>query len=202
MAGSDTTSVTVIWAMAQLLRNPEKRAKARAEIEQVIGGQNDEVLLKESDISKLTYLQAIIKETFRLHPADPLLVPHRAEEDVEINGYVVPKDSNILVNVWATGRDSEAWSDRPDEFVPERFLESRIDARGQHFGLIPFGSGRRMCPGQPLAHRMVHLMVAALIRNFEWKLEEGMKPEDIDMNEKFGLAVQKAVPLKAIPIQI
>lgn len=121
---------------------------------------------------------------------------------MEINGYIVPKDSNILVNVWASGRDSEAWSDRPDEFVPERFLESRIDARGQHFELIPFGSGRRMCPGQSLAHRMVHLMVAALICNFEWKLEEGMKPEDIDMNEKFGLAVQKAVPLKAVPIQI
>lgn len=201
MAGSDTTSVTVHWAMAQLLRNPEKRAKARSELEQVIG-QKDEVLLKESDISRLPYLQAVIKETFRLHPADPLLVPHRAEEDVEINGYIVPKDTNILVNVWASGRDSEAWSDRPDEFIPERFLGSGIDARGQHFQLLPFGSGRRMCPGQPLAHRMVHLMVAALIRNFEWKLPEGMKPEDIDMDEKFGLAVQKAVPLKAIPIQI
>ena len=198
MAGSETTSVTVIWAMAELLRNPEKMAKAKAELHEVIGRKET---IKESDISKLPYLQAVLKETFRLHPADPLLVPHKAEEDVEINGYIVPKNANILINVWASGRDSDTWSN-PDVFVPERFLQSEIDARGQHFQLIPFGSGRRMCPGQPLAHRMVHLMVAAMIHYFEWKLEEGMKPEDIDMEENFGLATQKAVPLMAIPVTI
>ena len=198
MAGTDTTSATVEWAMAELLRSPEKMARARAELREIIG---EEETVRESDISRLPYLQAIVKETFRLHPAAPLLVPHKAEADVEINGYVVPKNARIIVNVWASGRDSGTWSD-PETFSPERFLHSEIDARGQHFELIPFGAGRRICPGLPLAYRMVHLMVAAFVHNYDWKLEDEMKPEDMDMEEKFGATVQKAMPLNAIPVKL
>ncbi|XP_027084428.1 cytochrome P450 76T24-like [Coffea arabica] len=198
VAGADTTSTTVEWAMAELLRSPDKFAKARAELKEIIG---QEEVVQESDISRLPYLQAVIKETFRLHPAAPLLVPHKANEDVEINGYIVPKNTQVLINAWASGRDPTTWSD-PEIFEPERFLDRDIDARGQHFELIPFGAGRRICPGLPLAYRMVHLMLAAFIHNIDWKLEEGMKPEDLDMDEKFGLSVPKALPLEAIPVKL
>ncbi|XP_071932550.1 cytochrome P450 76T24-like [Coffea arabica] len=198
VAGIDTTSATVEWAMTELLRSPDKIAKARAELKEVIGEKEG---VQESDISRLPYLQAVIKETFRLHPPAPLLVPHKADEDVEINGFIVPKDIQVLVNVWASGRDPTMWSD-PENFEPERFLGSDIDVRGQHFELIPFGAGRRICPGLPLAYRMVHLMLASLIHNIDWKLEDGMKPEDLDMEEKFGLTIQKALPLKAIPVKL
>ncbi|CAA3025243.1 ferruginol synthase-like [Olea europaea var. sylvestris] len=198
IAGTDTTSSTVEWIMTELIRNPEKMSKARNELWTVIG-RNKQV--EESDISRLPYLQSVIKETFRYHPPAPFLVPHKAEVDTEINGYTIPKDAQILVNVWATGRDSSLWLN-PDSFEPERFLNREVDFKGQDFELIPFGSGRRMCPGLPLADRMVHLMVAALIHNFDWKLEKGMKPEEVDVSEKFGLSIQKAVPLKAFPIKL
>ncbi|KAI5647334.1 hypothetical protein M9H77_33339 [Catharanthus roseus] len=146
VAGTDTTSATVEWAMAELLRNPKKMEIARAELHQVMGKKE---MVNESDISRLPYLQAIVKETFRLHPAAPLLLPHKANADVEISGYIVPENAHILVNAWASGRDSETWLD-PETFSPERFFNSEIDAKGQHFELIPFGAGRRICPGMPL----------------------------------------------------
>ncbi|KAK6115941.1 hypothetical protein DH2020_008210 [Rehmannia glutinosa] len=198
VAGSDTTSSTVEWTMMELLLNLDKMANAKNELRSVIG-QNKQV--EESDISKLPYLRALIKETFRFHPAGPLLIPRKAVDDAEINGYTIPKNTQILVNAWAIGRDSSIWSN-PDSFEPERFLGSEIDFKGQDFMLIPFGSGRRMCPGLPLADRMLHLMVASLIHNFDWKLEQGVKLEDLDTSEKFGLSLHKAVPLKAIPIKV
>ncbi|KAK6144455.1 hypothetical protein DH2020_021275 [Rehmannia glutinosa] len=195
VAGADTTTDSVQWAMTELLRNPNKMLKAKHELRTIIG-ENKQV--EESDISRLPYLHAVIKETFRYHPAGPFLIPHKAEDNVEINGYMVPKNAQIFVNVWAIGRDSNIWSN-PDSFEPERFLDSKIDYTGKDFELINFGSGRRICPGLPLAHVMVHLMVATLIHNFEWKLEPGMKPEEIDVNEMFGLSLHKAVPLRAFP---
>ncbi|KAK2991372.1 hypothetical protein RJ640_024045, partial [Escallonia rubra] len=182
LAGTDTSSLTVEWAMTELLCNPEKLAKARTELEEVVGKNEP---LQESDISKLPYLQAIVKETFRLHPAGPFLVPHKADTDVEIDSFVVPKNAQILVNVWATGRDSNVWLN-PGSFMPERFLVSEIDFRGRDFELIPFGAGRRICPGLPLAYRVVHLMLGSILHSFNWRLEDGMKPEDMDMSEKFS----------------
>ncbi|KAL0464692.1 UNVERIFIED_CONTAM: cytochrome [Sesamum latifolium] len=125
----------------------------------------------------------------------------KAVDDVEINGYIVPKNAQVLVNVWAMGRDSSVWPN-PDAFMPERFLETETDVHGQHFELLPFGGGRRICVGLPLAYRMVHLMLATFISSFDWKLEQGLKPEEIDMDERFGLTVQKAVPLMAVPTQL
>ncbi|KAL2454350.1 Cytochrome [Abeliophyllum distichum] len=198
VAGPDTTTGTVEWAMTELLRNPNKLLKARNELKDVVGVNG---LIQESDISRLPYLQAVVKETFRFHPVAPFLVSHKANADIEINGYMVPENAQILVNVWASGRDSNTWSS-PDSFIPERFLDCKTDFKGQDFELIPFGAGRRICPGLPLAHRMVHLMLATLICNFEWKLEEGLNPEEMDMSEKFGLSLQKAIPLKAFPIKL
>lgn len=183
------------WAMAELLLNPEKLRKAKHELSSVIG-QNKQV--EESDMSRLPYLQAVVKEVFRCHPAAPLLVPRKSDYDVEVEGYVIPKDAQILVNVWAFSKDANLWSN-PGVFEPERFLDRKMDYRGQDFELIPFGSGRRICPGLPLADRMLPMLVATLLHNFDWELESGVaKP--LDMTTKFGIVLRKEVPLKAIPI--
>ncbi|KAL0432539.1 UNVERIFIED_CONTAM: cytochrome [Sesamum latifolium] len=196
--GIDTTATTVEWALAELIHSPRKMAKARKELQTIIGEKGQ---VQESDISRLPYLQAVVKEIFRLHPPGPLLIPHKAEVDTEINGYIVPRDGQILVNAWAIGRDSSIWSN-PDSFEPERFIDSKIDLRGQNFELIPFGSGRRICPGMPLACRVVHVMVASLIHNFDWKLEGGIRPEEMDMKEKFRFNLQKAVSRKVVPVKL
>ncbi|KAK4486232.1 hypothetical protein RD792_008902 [Penstemon davidsonii] len=199
IAGSHTTSSTVEWAITELLLNPTKMSRAKNELRTVVG-ENKQV--EESDISTLPYLQAVIKEILRFHPAGPLLIPHKSEADVEINGYTIPKNTQILVNVWAMGRQSNLWSS-PNSFEPERFLDNKVvDFKGQYFEYIPFGSGRRICPGLPLANRMLHILVASLIQNFDWELEPGTKPEDVDTTEKFGLALHKAVPLKALPVKL
>ncbi|KAK3036320.1 LOW QUALITY PROTEIN: hypothetical protein RJ639_031727 [Escallonia herrerae] len=171
--------------MTELLRNPEKLAKARTELEEVVG-KNEHF---EAAV-------AIVKETFRLHPAAPFLVPHKADTDVEIDSFVVPKNAQILVNVWATGRDSNVWLD-PGSFMQERFSDSENDFRGRDFELIPFGAGRGICPGLPLAYRVCILW--SILHSFNWRLENGMKRKDVDMTEKFGLTLQKAIPLRAIP---
>ncbi|EXC17810.1 Cytochrome P450 76C4 [Morus notabilis] len=193
VAGTDTTASTFQWAMAELLRNPEVLSKARAELNQIIGKGKQ---VEESDIARLPYLQAVVKETFRLHPVVPLLLPRRAETDVEIGGFKIPKGAQIMVNAWAIGRDSGTWED-PNEFKPERFLGSEIDVRGRSFELIPFGAGRRICPGLPLAIRMLHLMLGTLIHSFDWKLEDDKK--DVDMDDKFGITLEMARPLRAVP---
>ncbi|XP_062110630.1 geraniol 8-hydroxylase-like [Humulus lupulus] len=193
-AGTDTTSSTLEWSMTELLRKPKILLKAQMELDKVIGKGNQ---MKESDITRLPYLQAIIKEIFRLHPPAPLLIPRKAELDVELCGYIVPKDAQVIVNIWAISRDPKIW-DNPNEFIPERFLESNIDVKGRNFELLPFGSGRRICPGLPLAMRMVDLMLGSLIHSFDWKFEEGVEADTINMEEMFGLTLQKAQPLRAL----
>ena len=149
-AGTDTTSSTLEWAMTELIRNPKTLSEARLELEQTIGKGNQ---IEESDVSRLPYLQAIVKETLRLHSPIPLLLPRKSSSNVEICGYIVPEDAQVLVNAWAIGRDGTTW-DNPNSFVPERFLGLDVDVKGRNFEVIPFGAGRRICPGLPLAMRM------------------------------------------------
>ncbi|KAL5721863.1 unspecific monooxygenase [Ranunculus cassubicifolius] len=195
IAGTDTSAGTLEWAMTELLRHPDVLTKAKLELKEKLEANKP---IEESDIARLPYLQAIVKETLRLHPAAPLSVPHRAEMDIEICGFNIPKHAKVLVNVWAIGRDPDLWSN-PNSFIPDRFLGSNVDFKGRDFELIPFGSGRRICPGMSLAYRMVHLMLGSLIQSFGWELEDGMKPEDIDMDDKFGITLQKLKPLHAVP---
>ncbi|KAG8377570.1 hypothetical protein BUALT_Bualt08G0046900 [Buddleja alternifolia] len=198
VAGTDTTTITVEWAMTELLSNPHLLSKAKRELLAIIG-ENKQV--EEYDISKLPYLQAIIKETFRYHPPGPYILRCKdGNEELEINNYIIPHNALILVNIWAIGRDPSVWPNQ-NSFEPERFLSGEIDIKGHNFELIPFGAGRRICPGLSLAYRMVHLMLASLIHNFDWKLESGIKLEEVDMTEKFGLSLQKAVALKAVPLE-
>ena len=175
----------------KLLHKPETLRRVQVELLQTIGKDK---LVKESDIAQLPYLQAVVKETFRLHPAVPLLLPRKAEVDTDICGFIVPKDAQVLVNVWAIGRDPNLW-ENPNSFMPERFLGSDMDVRGQNFELIPFSAGRRICPGI----RMIHLMLASLLHSYDWKLEDGVTPENMNMEEKFGVTLQKAQPLRALP---
>ncbi|XP_058228521.1 geraniol 8-hydroxylase-like [Rhododendron vialii] len=198
VAGTDTTSSTIEWAMAELLHNPEILEKAKAELEQTIGKGK---LIQESDILRLPYLRATVKETMRIHPSVPFLIPRKVETDVEVYGYTVPKGAQVLVNAWAIGRDPSIWKN-PTTFMPARFLESEVDVRGQDFELIPFGAGRRICPGLPLAMRMVPMVLGSLVNSFDWKLEGGIAPGELDMEEKFGITLQKAQPMRAIPFHM
>ncbi|KAF9593731.1 hypothetical protein IFM89_024735 [Coptis chinensis] len=192
-ASTDTTTSTIEWALTELLRNPSIMRNVQAELDQVLV-QNK---MEEVDVGSLRYLQAVVKETLRLHPPVPLLIPRRAMDDTKFMGYSVPKDTQILVNVWAIGRDPVFWDD-PLSFKPERFLSSNIDYKGRHFQFIPFGAGRRICVGMSLAHRTLHLALGSLIQSFEWALEDGVTPENMDMTERLGVALRKADPLKTV----
>ncbi|KAL6997571.1 hypothetical protein U1Q18_007698 [Sarracenia purpurea var. burkii] len=195
VAGTDTTSSTVEWAMAELLRTPEILKKSKAELKLTIEKGKT---IQDSDIAHLPYLQAIVKETMRIHPPAPFLIPRKVEIDVEICGYTVPCGAQVLINAWAIGHDPSIWLD-PTSFIPERFLESGIDVGGKNFELIPFGAGRRICPGLPLAMRNILVMLGSLINSFDWKLEDGIPPKLLDMEEKFGITLQKAQPLRVVP---
>lgn len=195
LAGSETTSSTIEWAMTELLCKAESLNKAKAELSQVVGKSR---MVEENDIDKLPYLQAVIKETLRLHPPIPFLVPRRAMEDTNFQGYDIPKDTQVFVNAWAIGRDPDVW-DEPCCFKPERFLDSKVDYKGQNYELIPFGAGRRMCAGIPLAHRMLHLILGSLLHQFDWELDSDISKEQMDMKDKLGIVMRKAVPLVAVP---
>ncbi|KAF7812794.1 geraniol 8-hydroxylase-like [Senna tora] len=180
IAGSDTSGSSTEWAMAELLRNPEIMQKARNELNQVIGPHIGQP--KESDIPRLPYIQAIVKETLRLHPPVPLLLPYIAENDVVVSGYTIRKGDQVLINAWSIGRNPSFWDD-PTSFLPERFVGSTLDFKGRDFEYLPFGAGRRICPGLPLANRMISLMLATLVHSFEWELPEGVTRENMDMSE-------------------
>ncbi|KAL3749301.1 hypothetical protein ACJRO7_010414 [Eucalyptus globulus] len=194
-AGSETTSSTIEWAMAELLRQPESMKKVKYEIDQVVGLTRK---LEENDTEKMPFLQAVVKETLRLHPPLPLLIPRNALKETNFMGFDIPKDTQVFVNAWGIGRDPDAWED-PLAFKPERFLGSNTDFKGQNFELIPFGSGRRMCIGLSLAHRVLHLGLATLLYHFNWELGGGLTPETLDMRERIGITLRKLHPLKVVP---
>ncbi|XP_022728358.1 cytochrome P450 81D11-like [Durio zibethinus] len=187
LAGTDTSAVTLEWAMSNLLNNPDVLKKARAEVDSQIG---EESLIDEPDVPKLQYLQSIIFETFRLNPAAPLLLPHMASSDCRISGYDVPRDTIVLINAWAIHRDPELWDD-PTSFKPERFGNGERESNK----LMPFGLGRRACPGAGLAQRMVGLTLGSLIQCFEW---ERVSEQEIDMAEGDGTTMPKLLPLEAM----
>ncbi|CAI9097844.1 OLC1v1034353C1 [Oldenlandia corymbosa var. corymbosa] len=195
LAGSETTSGTTEWAMVELLSNPIVMSKLKDELNELVGVANKVV---ESDIDNLKYLQAVVKETLRLHPPIPFLVPRRATQDTNFMGYDIPKNTQVFVNVSAIGRDPDGWED-PECFKPERFLGSGIDFKGNHFELLPFGAGRRICAGIPLAHRMLHLVLASLVHEFDWSVHSSVANNVRDTKERMGVVVRKIEPLIAIP---
>lgn len=199
VGGTDTTSNAVEFTLAELMNKPEAMTKVQQELDSVVGKDR---MVEESDIPKLPYLNAVMKEALRLHPALPLLIPHCPSETSTVAGYTVPKGSRVFINVWAVHRDPTIW-ENPSEFKPERFYH-RVDGRdhakwdysGNDFNYFPFGSGRRICAGIAMAERMFLFSLASLIHSFEWKLPEGV---EMDLTEKFGIVLKKKTPLVAIP---
>jgi cytochrome P450 len=194
VAGSDTPAITTEWALAELLKHPKFMKKIQDELDDVVG--HDRVV-NESDLPQLKYFQAVVKETFRLHPLVPLMLPHESIKACEINGYHIPPKTRILVNVWAIHRDSSIY-ENPFDFNPERFVGTTIDLKGNDFQLLPFGSGRRMCPGLSLGLTIMQMELARLLHSFTWRLPNGESIQDIDMGEVFGLTTPKAIPLDVI----
>jgi cytochrome P450 len=187
LAGTDTSSSTTEWAMSLLLNNPEELKKVRDEIDMNIGHDQ---LVDETDLSRLPYLQCVVHETLRIFPVSPLLAPHVSSEDCVIGGYDIPRGTMVLANAWALHRDPKVWED-PLTFRPERFKGAQTET----YKFVPFGMGRRKCPGATLANRVVCRSLAALIQCFDW---ERVGEELIDLSEGHGLTMPKKIPLEVM----
>ncbi|PIA55962.1 hypothetical protein AQUCO_00700344v1 [Aquilegia coerulea] len=194
--GTETVASAIEWIMAELMKSPEDLRRVQQELNEVVGLDRR---VQESDLDKLTYLKYVVKETLRLHPPIPLLL-HETSVDSEVAGYFIPVGSRIMVNAWAIGRDKTAWDD-PDLFNPSRYYkENAADFKGNNFEFIPFGSGRRSCPGMQLGLHATELAIAHLVHCFSWELPNGMKPSQLDMMDVFGLTAPRATRLVAVPI--
>ncbi|PIA51608.1 hypothetical protein AQUCO_01100450v1 [Aquilegia coerulea] len=193
VGGTDTTYTTLEWAMAELANHPTAMKKVQEEVRQVIGKTTQ---VNENDINKLDYFNCVIKETLRLHPALVLSLPRESISSTNIEGYHIPDKTRAIVNLWAIGRDPEIW-DKPDEFIPERFINNPIDFRGKDFEFIPFGGGRRGCPGLTFGVVSVEAILANLLYWFDWELNGSAK--ELDMTEAFGLSVHLQQALHLVP---
>ncbi|GLT49599.1 hypothetical protein SLA2020_231470 [Shorea laevis] len=196
IAGTDTSAATVIWGMTLLMKHPTAMKKAQDEVRNLVGKKG---FVNEDDIKHLPYLKAIVKETFRLQSTTPLLLPRETIRDCNISGYKIPAKTLVYVNAWAIGRDIEAWGQNVEEFYPERFIGSSIDYKGQDFGLIPFGSGRRICPGMNMGVATIELVLANLLYRFDWEMPCGMKKDDLDFDSVPGIAMHKRKALCLLP---
>ncbi|KAF7806015.1 cytochrome P450 71A26-like [Senna tora] len=191
-AGTDTTYTVLEWTMTELLRHPRVMKKLQDEIRKVVGSRTH---IREEDLVEMHYLKAVLKETLRIHPPIPLLVPRESMQDMKLNGYDIKAGTQVIVNAWAIAHDASIW-DHPEEFKPERFLNSSIDFKGKDFELIPFGAGRRGCPGTAFAMAVNEVVVANLVHHFDWALPAG---KELDMAETAGITIHKKFPLTAIP---
>lgn len=188
VAGSDSASATLAWAMTQIVRNPRVMKKVQEELRNVVGNRNK---VDEDDLQQLHYLKLVIKETLRTTTPLPLLLPRETTEACTIQGWEIPAETRVFINTKAISMDPSRWTN-PDEFLPERFLENpRGYLPGPHYDFLPFGIGRRICPGPNLAMSVIELTLANLLHCFDWELPNGMKPEEMDVEEIFGLSLRK-----------
>ncbi|VAH72129.1 unnamed protein product [Triticum turgidum subsp. durum] len=197
----DTSANALEFTLAELMRKPHLMVKLQDEVRGIIVPQGQEII-GETDMNNMTYLRAVIKESLRLHPLAPLLAPHLAMADCITDGYIVPARTRVVVNAWAIGRDPSSW-EYVEEFIPERFTDEgssmHVNFKGNDFQFLPFGAGRRMCPGMNLGITNVELMLANLLCHFDWQLPLGAERKDIDMTEVFGLTVRTKEKLLLIP---
>ncbi|CAL1397585.1 unnamed protein product [Linum trigynum] len=196
IGGIETGSTTLEWIMSELMRHPSVMRKAQDEVRRTFRGR---VNVGEEDVGSLTYLDLVIQESLRLHPPLPLLLPREARERVEILGYEIPSQTKVIVNAWAIGRDPRAWKEA-DKFIPERFLDRPNDSKGNNLEFIPFGFGRRMCPGMSFGLATVKLMLTNLLYHFNWKLPSGITHENFDMTERAGVGLRRYHSLHLIPV--
>ncbi|XP_002960493.2 cytochrome P450 703A2 [Selaginella moellendorffii] len=200
VGGTDTASFTMEWFMLEMIRNPKVMRKVQEEIDSVLEKKvTNKHLVEESDLASLDYLKAAVKETFRMHPVGGFLIPHESIGDTKVAGYHVPKGSLILINTHGLGRNTAVW-DNVDEFRPERFLrtDDKVHLRDSEYRVIPFGSGKRACPGAQLGQSMLLLGLGRLLRGFDWYPPPGMSTGDIDVMEAYGLTTPPRTPLRAV----
>ncbi|KAM1511499.1 hypothetical protein ACFX1Z_023179 [Malus domestica] len=201
-AASETSATTIEWAMSELMKNPRIMKRAQAEVRQSVvqfEGKKGKVI-EERDVKKLDYLKLVVKETLRLH--SPLaLLPREARDTVQVGGFKLPVKSKVIINLWAMGRDLDIWGVDAECFKPERFHGSSVDFKGFDFEFIPFGAGRRICPGMSFGVTVIELALAELLYHFDWKLANGMNPDELDMTESLGLTCKRknALYLTATP---
>ncbi|CAL2261270.1 unnamed protein product [Prunus armeniaca] len=194
-AGTDTTYTALEWTMTELLRHPRVMNKLQNEVRGIVGNKTD--VITEDDLVEMHYLKAVTKETLRLHPPLPLLFPRMSTRDVEVNGYNIKANTQVFINAWKIGRDPKLY-DNPEEYEPERFLNSGIDYKGNDFQLIPFGPGRRVCPGLQFAMAINEIALANIVHKFDWALPGEASGEDLHMTETIGLTSHRKYPLKAV----
>ncbi|KAK4276055.1 hypothetical protein QN277_019046 [Acacia crassicarpa] len=196
VGGTDSSATTEEWAMAEMMKNPEVMKKAQQEVRRVYGKKG---YVDESELDQLKYVALVIRETLRLHPPAVLLVARENSEICQINGYEIPRKTRVIVNAWAIGRHPDYWNE-PEKFQPERFIDGLVDYKGTNFEFIPFGAGRRICPGISFATPILQLVIANLLYHFDWKLPTGEKHEQMDMTEKFAASVKRKNELCLVPI--
>ncbi|XP_022137305.1 cytochrome P450 71A1-like [Momordica charantia] len=194
VGGTDTTFIILDWGMTELITNPKAMERAQKEVRSIVG---DRRLVSESDLSRMPYLKAVVKEIHRLHPPVPVLVPRESMEDITIESYDIPAKTRFFVNAWAIGRDPESWEE-PEKFDPERFIDTDVDFSGQDFEFIPFGAGRRICPGITMAIATIELALAQLLHSFDWELPNGIEAKDLDMSEVFGITMHRIQHLEVL----
>ncbi|PWZ19755.1 Cytochrome P450 71D7 [Zea mays] len=198
-AGSETSASTLQWAMSELVSNPRVMERAQAEVREKLQGKPT---VTEDDLVDMRYMKLIIKETLRMHPVVPLLLPRECREPCRVMGYDVPKGTTVFVNVWAISRDPKHWEDAAT-FRPERFeAAGTVDFKGTDFEYTPFGAGRRMCPGMAFAQASMELVLAALLYHFDWKLPGGMLPSELDMAEEMGITARRKRDLYLHPVVV
>ncbi|KAM0845993.1 hypothetical protein ACQ4PT_055972 [Festuca glaucescens] len=199
-AAIDTSSNTLEFTLAELMRRPSLMRKLQDEVRSIV--PQGQKIVSQNDMNSMAYLRAVIKESLRLHPVSPFLAPHLAMADCSIDGYMVPAGTRVIVNAWAIGRHLTSWEDA-EEFRPERFVEGGSDVhvnfKGNDFQFLPFGAGRRICPGINIGLTNVELMLASLIYHFDWEPSLGVEIKDIDMTEVFGLTIRRKEKLLLIP---
>jgi cytochrome P450 len=194
--GGDTSSTALEWAMSELVKNPRVMEKAQKEVRQVFNDIG--TIPDEASLHDLKFLKLIIKETLRLHPSGPL-IPRECRKRCNVNGYDIHVKSKVLINAWAIGRDPNYWNE-PERFYPDRFINVSTDFKGSDFEFIPFGAGKRMCPGMLFAIANIEFPLAQMLYHFDWKPADGLKPEDLDMTGSLGGTVKRKRDLKLIPI--
>nr|XP_027108709.1 cytochrome P450 703A2-like [Coffea arabica] len=197
-AATDTSAVTNEWAMAEVIKHPTVLEKIQEELDTVVGRDR---MVTESDLAHLNYLRCVVRETFRMHPAGPFLIPHESVRATTINGYHIPAKTRVFINTHGLGRNTKIWDD-VEEFRPERHLTgdgSRVEiSHGSDFKILPFSAGKRKCPGAPLGVTLVLMALARLFHCFDWRPADGLRPQDIDTSEVYGMTMPKAIPLVAI----
>ncbi|EMS64391.1 Cytochrome P450 71C2 [Triticum urartu] len=197
VAGADTSYIVLECAMAELMRKPNLMTKLQAEVRQKT--PKGQQMVTEDDLGNMAYLKAVVMETLRLHPPLPLLLPHLSMAECDIDGYKVPAETRVIVNAWALGRDPGSW-EAADEFMPERFVDIvSLDFKGRDFQFLPFGAGRRMCPGINFGMASVEIMLANLVYCYDWELPDGMRQVDLDMTDVFGMTMRRKEKSFLIP---